>query len=153
MKRIISILHIAVLLFVVSICMSCDAVPEDQEPVIFDDVERIELDGYDSTRFTFDVPNGVSTVVLGVFHNTIQTQGQTILNEVDFAGGNRTGLPGYVKGEVNKSALYEYDPGTKDFDPTLSYNTNGSYWWAVWGYDSDGNLTHASEQVNDTINF
>src|SRR6056297_2809553 len=106
MKRIISILHIAVLLFAVSTWLSCDAVPEDQEPVIFDDVERIELDGYDGTTFTFGVPNEVSTVVLGLFLNErIQTQGQNILNEVDFAGGTRTGLPGYVKGEVADADL------------------------------------------------
>src|SRR6056297_2849227 len=133
MKRIISILHIVVLLFAVGTCMSCDAVPEDQEPVIFDDVERIELDGYDGTTFTFGVPNEVSTVVLGLFLNErIQTQGQNITNEEDFAGGTRTGLLDYTKGEVNKSALYEYDPVTKDFDTTLPYTTDGSYWWAVW---------------------
>ncbi|HMB19571.1 MAG TPA: hypothetical protein VKQ10_00760, partial [Spirochaetota bacterium] len=105
MKRIISILHIAVLLFAVSTWLSCDAVPEEQEPVIFDDVERIELDGYIGGTFYFDVPNGVSTIVLGVFNDEIKTQGQTILNEVDFAGGNRTGLPGYVKGEVADTDL------------------------------------------------
>ena len=147
-----SIVHIAILMCAVSIYAGCDAVPEEQGPVIFDDVERIELDGYISGTFYFDVPNGVSIVVLGVFNDEIKTQGQIILNEINFKAGSRTGLDNYVKGQVADTELYFYDPVTNDFDPDPpSYSTGGLHYWAVWGYDSDGNLTHASEQQPVTL--
>lgn len=162
MKRIISILHIAVLLFAVSTWLSCDAVPEEQEPVIFDDVERIELVAPDiegivilgnnsNDRFEFKVSNDVKYIVLGIFDTSIATQGKNITNEEDFLAGSRTGLDGFSRDSVPLDSIYGYLNNLNDFDNTLAIDTlsppeDRYYYWAVWGYDVNGNLTHASEE-------
>ncbi len=161
MKRIISILHIAVLLFAVSTCLSCNAVPEDRDPVIFDDVERIELIapdidgsvtlGINSDRFEFNVSNDVKYIVLGIFDTSIGTQGKNITNEDDFLAGSRTGLDGFSRDSVPLDSIYGYLNNLNDFDNTLAIDTLSPpediyYYWAVWGYDVNGNLTHASEE-------
>lgn len=153
MNRITSILYILFLILVLSLYTGCNPVTEDQGPVIFDDVERIELDGYSGGTFYFGVPKGISIVVLGLFDAEIETQNQTILNEGNFFGGTRTGLDGYVKGMVDSDKLYYYDDTLNDFDSSsfILSITSGTYWWAVWGYDANGNLTHASEQISVSL--
>jgi hypothetical protein len=96
--------------------------------------------------FFYSVPTEVKYVVFGVFNAQIVTNGSTISNEANFLYGSRTGLSDFVAGTQVKSTLHDYDSSTKNFKTPNSTVPAGTYYWAVWGYDQYGNLTHSSPQ-------
>jgi hypothetical protein len=120
---------------------------------IFSDVERIELQLPGSgaganagTNFQFDAPSEVRYLVLAVFTAPIQVQGSRIVNEPAWAYGSRSGLSGFSRSSVQAGMFYQYDPLQKDYNTVQAAPVGGVYYWAVWGYDKWGNLTHASPQ-------
>jgi len=136
--------------------IGCTAQPEKQpSTLIFSGVERIDLisplNGDDLSdsggNFEFNLPSEVEYAVLVVFSATIETSGNTIINdEAEFLAGSRSGLPGFSRDQVNQNNLYTYNPATNDFSG-IAYGPAGTNrWWAVYGYDSEGELTHASPQ-------
>ena len=99
-----------------------------------------------SGNFLYTVPAEVKYVVFGVFNAQIVTNGSTISNEANFLYGSRTGLADLVSGTQAKATLHDYDASTKNFKTPNSTVPAGTYYWAVWGYDQYGNLTHSSPQ-------
>ena len=96
--------------------------------------------------FLYSVPTEVKYVVFGVFNAQIVTNGSTISNEANFLYGSRTGLSDFVAGTQTKGTLHDYDASTKNFKAPNSTVPSATYYWAVWGYDQYGNLTHSSPQ-------
>ncbi len=97
-------------------------------------------------NFLYTVPTEVRYVVFGVFNAQIVTNGSTISNEANFLYGSRTGLSDFVAGTQAKATLHDYDSTTKNFKAPNSTVPSTTYYWAVWGYDQYGNLTHSSPQ-------
>lgn len=95
-------------------------------------------------NFQYSVPAEVKYVVFGIFENAIVTSGKTITNPGDFKYGNRDGLSDFVRGSQAANKLHNYNQGTKDFDAATVTGTGAADYWAVWGYDQYGNLTHSS---------
>ncbi len=105
-----------------------------------------------SANFLYTVPAEVKYVVFGVFNGTIVTSGSTITNESAFLYGSRTGMADFVSGSQAKGALHDYDATTKNFKtPNSTVGTGSNFYWAVWGYDQYGNLTHSSPQRQVTL--
>lgn len=149
MKRMKNILLPILIVFTLGMvyCAEDENVPTT---LIFDGVERIELTSPDhldnsSGPLVYSAPSEVAFIVVGIFNSSIQTSGKTILNEANFFRGIKTGLAGFNRGQLDFSATYIYDQNSNDFDGPSAL-PNGSYYWAVWGYDSNGILTHASPQ-------
>jgi hypothetical protein len=126
---------------------------------IFSDVERIDLvlpttSANGSTSFQFDAPSEVANIVIGVFSSPILVNGDRIVNEGAFQFGSRSGLAGFSRSAVRASDFYGYNLATHDFDtsvPFAAVPSTGLRYWAVWGYDKWGNLTHASPQWSVTF--
>ena len=126
---------------------------------IFSDVERIELtspphngSGVSPVVFQFDAPSEVSYLVLALFDAQIQVVGSRIVNEGSFSYGSRSGLSGFSRSSISSDDLYSYDPVGNDLAGAPGPPAAGTYYWAVWGYDKWGNLTHASPQWIYTFN-
>lgn len=148
MRILNKLIYISFIVFLPFILLNCSD-SEKKMPVspIFSDVENIQI-GQTATDFTFYLPEDVYYAVLGVFDVEIETQGNTIINELDFEGGNRTGLSGFTRSGVPKNMIWHYEDSQNDFSQTVKYiPQNVVDHWAVWGYDRYGNLTHASGQL------
>lgn len=104
-----------------------------------------------SGSFSYDVPANVKYVVFGLFSAEITTSGKTITNPQAFVAGSRDGLSDFVRGSQARSALHAYNQSTMDFNAAATGAADGTYYWAVWGYDQFGNLTHSSPQRRVTI--
>ncbi|TAL31331.1 MAG: hypothetical protein EPN93_17870 [Spirochaetes bacterium] len=151
----------AAIISVALILTGCQPQPEEQpSTLIFSGVESIELVmplnntdlSANGGKFTFNLPSEVEFAVIAVFDSTIQTDQKTIINEGNYRAGNHTTLPGFTRDSVDQSDLYVYDPSTNDVDETNSFTPLGiTYHWAVYGYDSNGELTHASPQRSFTF--
>ncbi len=117
---------------------------------IFSDVETIEI-GQDGSKFTYYLPSDVAFAVLGVFSSVnieIESDGRAVKDD-NLIGGSRTGMPSWGRSDVLKSNLYNYNPSTYDFNGSSPYSlpAGTGYYWAIWGYDKYGNLTHASGKL------
>lgn len=105
-----------------------------------------------SGSFSYTVPSEVKYVVFGLFNAEIITSGKTITNPQAFIAGSRDGLSDFVRGSQARSALHSYNQATKDFNAAATGAADNTYYWAVWGYDQFGNLTHSSPQRRVTLN-
>lgn len=151
------ILYISFLSIILTGCGGSES--SQPESLIYSNVKSITLYGpadgdpiTSADEFTYYIPGDVHVAVLGIFANEIETSGDTFVNADDLLAGSRTGLTGWTTGSVSAGQLYEFD-GVDDFDPASTFNTPGTYHWAVWGFDKYGELTHASPQREVTINY
>jgi hypothetical protein len=161
------ILYLLVATFVLATQISCELLGEPEEPPpttpIFSGVEKIELQApwpppndtwsyiSNSISFQFDIPSVVEYVVLALFTASIDVSGKTITNPNAWVAGNRSGLSGFSTSSTRADNLFPFDLGSGDFDTSLGNYTPSppfpqTFYWAVWGYDQWGNLTHASPQ-------
>jgi len=100
-----------------------------------------------SGNFQYSVPADVKYVVFGLFTTQVTTSGKTITNPSAFKGGSRDGFSDFSRGVQSSTTLHTYDSTTLDFTATLvSPATCTNCYWAIWGYDQYGNLTHSSRQ-------
>ena len=148
MKRTLTLIITGALLI-----QNCNQVEEQPRTPIFEGTEEISLTlplnetALGTGNFTYSVPSEVKFVVFGLFNTQITTSGKTITNPGAFVYGSRDGLSDFVRGSQSDTTLHNYNQGTKDFDAAAVVGpTCTSCYWAVWGYDQYGNLTHSSPQ-------
>ncbi len=152
MKQLTHIFAAAILAGTLAGCIN--NVAEQPKTPIFAGTEEIglilPLDGGSVNAggsFSYSVPSEVKYVVFGLFNAKIETSGKTISNPQAFIAGSRDGLSGFVRGSQTRSTMHTYDQNTKDFVSATADPGNGTdRYWAVWGYDQFGNLTHSSPQ-------
>jgi hypothetical protein len=91
---------------------------------------------------------GLSYEVAGVFDNPILVSGKQIQNSNDCIAIWNTGMTG-IDGNVNYSLFKEVSGGiiTSSYAAPL---TNGTYYWAVWAYDSGLSISNSSEEIKFT---
>lgn len=148
-KRISALSLLTLALLMVGQCTNSNSEPPPSSP-IFSGTTQISLvspshGSTSSAALQYSLPAEVTYAVIGVFNANIVTSGSTISNEANFLYGSRTGLGDFVRGSQVQSALHGYDPTTKNFKaPNSSPAASSTYYWAVWGYDQYGNLTHSS---------
>ncbi|GAB4445647.1 MAG: hypothetical protein OHK0011_27340 [Turneriella sp.] len=154
MKQLTQFLAAAAIAGALSGCLKTD----DDQPktLIFEGTEAITLiSPSDNTslsgNFTYTVPSEVKYVVFGLFNAAITTSGKSITNPSAFVAGSRDGLSDFVRGSQARAALHAYNQSTKDFDAAATGAAANPYYWAVWGYDQFGNLTHSSPQRRVTL--
>ncbi|MBX3724059.1 MAG: hypothetical protein KF713_19590 [Turneriella sp.] len=105
-----------------------------------------------SGSFLYSVPSEVKYLVFGLFNAKITTSGKTVTNPSAFVYGSRDGLSDFVRGQQARSAFHSYNQTTKDFDAaTVTATCTPGCYWAVWGYDQYGNITHSSGQRQVTV--
>lgn len=104
-----------------------------------------------AASFTYSAPTEAKYIVFGIFTAEIQTAGKTITNSSAFLAGNREGITDFVRGSQATSKLHAYNATTKDFATANFSLPNGTYYWAVWGFDEYGAITHSSPQRKVTI--
>ena len=159
-NRLVTILLFAVFMVCFSQCTNSKTEPAPTTP-IFAGTTTLSLvwpshgatSVSTSTALQYSVPSEVSYVVIGIFNADIVTNGSTISNEGNFLYGSRTGMSDFVRGNQSQSALHAYDAATKNFKSPNSSPaaSSGTYYWAVWGYDQYGNLTHSSPSWKFTM--
>jgi hypothetical protein len=149
MKQLTQFLAAAAIAGVLSGCLKTD----DDQPktLIFEGTEAITLiapsDNNNLTgNFTYTVPSEVKFVVFGLFNAAITTSGKSITNPSAFVAGSRDGLSDFVRGSQSVGTLHAYSQSSKDFVAAGPGGLTGLHYWAVWGYDQFGNLTHSSPQ-------
>lgn len=153
--KIIKRLHI--IWFLLLLDTRCVKSSEEPGTPIFEGTTEISLSlpSADSSlgggNFTYSVPSEVKYIVFGLFNNQVTTSGKSITNPAVFLYGSRDGFSDFVRGEQAKTTLHSYNQGTKDFDSGTTTPPNATYYWAVWGYDQYGNLTHSSRQRKVTV--
>jgi hypothetical protein len=135
---------------------ACNQIEEQPKTLIFEGTKEISLtlplnNGTIGTAMTYSVPSEVKFVVFGLFSGQITTSGKTITNPSAFVAGSRDGLSDFVRGSQTRASLHSYNQTTKDFNAAAGDPGNNNYYWAVWGYDQYGNLTHSSPQRQ--VNF
>ncbi|AFM13724.1 hypothetical protein [Turneriella parva] len=135
---------------------ACNQIEEQPKTPIFEGTKEISLtlplnNGTIGTAMTYSVPSEVKFVVFGLFNAQITTSGKTITNPGAFVAGSRDGLSDFVRGSQTRASLHSYNQTTKDFNAAASDPGNNNYYWAVWGYDQYGNLTHSSAQRQVTF--
>ncbi len=129
----------------------CVQTEEQPKTPIFEGTKEISLtlplngNNLGTSPMTYSVPSEVKYVVFGLFNAQITTSGKTITNPAAFVAGSRDGLSDFVRGSQTRASLHLYDQTSKDFAGNTNPGTN-TYYWAVWGYDQYGNLTHSSPQ-------
>ncbi len=145
MKRTILI----VVILLMGLC-ACETAPQ-LESTIFPDVERIDIIDFNGTTFSYYAPKEVKYLVLGIFDGNISVNTDTMtIDDYNLLGGSHSGI-GMGRGSVTTANIYFYDPATKNFNSiVMTIGAVTGTCWAVWGYDEFGNLTHASQQENDT---
>jgi hypothetical protein len=138
--------------------IACVKSAEEPGTPIFEGTTEIMLSSPNSTGnlsanglFMYSVPSEVKYLVFGLFNNQITTSGKTITNPAMFQYGSRDGVSDFVRGQQARPTLHNYNQVTKDFDSTAVAPPNGVYYWAVWGYDQYGNVTHSSRQRQVTL--
>ena len=147
MKRTLLLIIIGALLI-----QGCAQTEQQPRTPIFEGTEEISLSlplnggNLGASSMTYNVPSEVKFVVFGLFNAQITTSGKTITNPAAFIRGNRDGLADFVRGSQTRTTLHTYNQATKDFDAAVNDPANATYYWAVWGYDQYGNLTHSSPQ-------
>lgn len=100
-----------------------------------------------SGSFSYSVPSEVKYVVFGLFNAEIVTSGKTITNTSNFVAGSRDGMADFVRGSQSRTTLHSFNQTTRDFNSAISNPSSPPlHYWAVWGYDQFGNLTHSSPQ-------
>lgn len=102
--------------------------------------------------FTYNVPSEVKYIVFGLFNAPITTSGKTITNPSAFLYGSRDGLSDFARGQQARNAFHSFNQTARDVDSTVANPPNGIYYWAIWGYDQYGNITHSSRQRKVTLN-
>jgi hypothetical protein len=156
MKQLTQFLATAVIAGALSGCLKTN---DDQPKTpIFAGTEEIGLilpsnDGSLASNgsFSYSVPGDVKYLVIGVFNAEIATSGKTITNTSNFVAGSRDGMTDFVRGSQSRTTLHSFNQTTRDFDSALFNPTGTGHYWAVWGYDQFGNLTHSSPQRR--VNF
>lgn len=145
----ISIINFSFVLLV-AILFQCseEGVLQQNPPLLGNERINAWYDG--SSTFWFDTPEEVKYLVLGVFDALPQTDGEKILNPEHLIAGSRTGLNGFGRNSVELDYIYDYDPAEGDFDESSDWSELNS-WWAVWGYDEWGNLTHSSSATLEIL--
>lgn len=140
--------------------VSCTNSEQDNQPKtpVFAGLEDVELRlplttaTYNTTdHFRYNAPNGVAFLVFALFDAPITTADNKVSNVQNFKYGSRTGLSGFSAGLQTRVTLYAFDPGTGNFTGAQTSPPAGTYYWAVWGYDGNGNLTHSSPQRTVTL--
>ncbi len=131
----------------------CVQTEEQPKTPIFEGTKEIALTSplnataLGTGNFTYSVPAEVKFVVFGLFNAQITTSGKTITNPTAFIYGSRDGLSDFVRGSQSDTTLHNYNQTSKDFDAgSVGGPTCTNCYWAVWGYDQYGNLTHSSPQ-------
>lgn len=141
-----------ILVFAATLLADCTNTAEQPKTPIFEGTTEIPLSlPLDSTAlsgdFTYAVPAEVKYLVFGLFDQQITTSGKTITNPGNFKFGSRDGFSDFSRGTQAKAKLHNYNAATKDFDAANATAPSGTnYYWAVWGFDQYGNLTHSSPQ-------
>lgn len=142
----------AILLLLASCAKTNDSEPPPNSP-IFAGTTAITLKSpahaatiNTSNNFNYELPAEVTYAVIGIFNANVVTSDSTISNEANFLYGSRTGMSDFVRGFQTQATLHGYDSATKNFKSPNSSPaaSSGTYYWAVWGYDQFGNLTHSS---------
>ena len=152
MKSISNIIFAAGIILSLGMLPGCQTTDPQPTTPIFSGTKEISLTSplhtasLSTGNFLYTVPSEVKYVVFGVFNAQIVTNGSTISNESNFLYGSRTGLGDFVSGTQAKGTLHDYDASTKNFKAPNSTVPSATYYWAVWGYDQYGNLTHSSPQ-------
>lgn len=147
MKKTIALIFAGALL-----SQGCVQTEEQPKTPIFEGTEEIPLtlplngQNLGTAAMTYSVPTEVKFVVFGLFSTQITTSGKSITNPTAFVAGSRDGAADFVRGSQTRSTLHPYNQTTKDFDSGLLNPGAATYYWAVWGYDQYGNLTHSSPQ-------
>lgn len=147
MKRTLTLIITGALLI-----QGCAQTEQQPRTPIFEGTEEISLSlplnggNLSASSMTYNVPTEVKFVVFGLFSAQITTSGKTITNPTAFVAGSRDGLSDFVRGSQTRGTLHLYNQGTRDFESATGVVGNTPYYWAVWGYDQYGNLTHSSPQ-------
>lgn len=158
-KRIFAFSLLGLALFIAGQCTNSNSEPPPSSP-IFSGTTQISLVSPShgatvttSAALQYSLPAEVTYAVIGVFNANIVTSGSSISNEANFLYGSRTGLSDFVRGSQVQSVLHGYDATTKNFKTPNSSPaaSSGTYYWAVWGYDQYGNLTHSSPAWKFTL--
>jgi len=128
----------------------CNQIEEQPKTLIFEGTKEISLtlplhnQNLGTSPMTYSVPSEVKFIVFGLFNAEITTSGKTITNPAAFVAGSRDGLSDFVRGSQTRASLHAYNQTSKDFDSGNFNPGAATYYWAVWGYDQYGNLTHSS---------
>lgn len=148
-----SVLKWIIVTFLVFTVFSCTNETKEPQPTtpIFAGLASIELTGPNNgatlgSALTYNAPSEVKYLIVGLFDQQIATSGTTITNPQNFKFGSRTGLADFVAGSQTRATMHAYDTASKNFVAAASSPTAATYYWAVWGYDQYGNLTHCSPQ-------
>jgi hypothetical protein len=129
---------------------ACNQIEEQPKTLIFEGTKEISLtlplnnQNLGTSPMTYSVPSEVKFIVFGLFNADITTSGKTITNPTAFVAGSRDGLADFVRGSQTRASLHPYNQSSKDFDAGNFNPPAMTYYWAVWGYDQYGNLTHSS---------
>lgn len=144
MKRMKNII-IPVMMVLVLGMLYCAAEEEKISAPIFSGVEEIHID-QSGTTFYYDVPAEVKYVVLGIFSSQPTTDGDRISDDsiLTWTSGSRTKLDLFGRSSVLKSNVYFFNTSTLDYNTSSTTTAVNGHYWAVWGYDKWGNLTHSS---------
>ncbi len=86
---------------------------------------------------------GLSYEVAAVFTNSINVQGKKIQNTNDCIAMWTTGMKGSA-GTVNYSSFKVVNNGNLTGDYVTGLPYHGTYYWAVWAYDDQLNISNSS---------
>ncbi|MBN1897827.1 MAG: hypothetical protein JW827_03535 [Spirochaetes bacterium] len=102
--------------------------------------------------FIYEPPEQASLLMLGVFSGPIQVSADNEIGTANLIAGHRSGLTGFSRTTMYVKDLLTFSQTTKDFT-TTTYSSTGTnaYKVAVWGYDKNGYLTHASPAIDIKI--
>lgn len=125
---------------------------------IFPDTELITLTApahgaaIASLAFTYNIPPEVEYAIIGIFDsNGIRVSGST-LDVSNLIAGSSSGKAAFTRSSLAQSSLLVPLADKSAFSDTgyVFSGTGVLYYWAVWGYDKYGNLTHSSPAWNFT---
>ncbi|NPV39142.1 MAG: hypothetical protein HPY78_07690 [Brevinematales bacterium] len=97
--------------------------------------------------FVWNSPEGIYYQVVGVFTNHLKIEGKKIVNTQDCIAMWTSGMSGQA-GNVEYSNFKDY-PALQNAAPSLV--SGKTYYWAVWAYNSDMEVTHSSAEISFTV--
>ena len=157
--------------FAVALLVSClvgEEPKKQSETPIFSQVEKIEIDQSSESmnastgELMYELPDGVKYAIVEMFEGQVVADDEKkIVSTENLVAGSRTGLEslGFDRGKIAVKKLLRVKDDKSDFDfETPQYydvaaEGSGDYFWAVLGFDSGLNLTHASPAWEVTINW
>ncbi|MFN4216190.1 MAG: hypothetical protein ACK4HQ_02125 [Brevinematales bacterium] len=100
-----------------------------------------------SPTFEWNSPEGIYYQVVGVFTHRLKIEGKKIVNTEDCIAMWTSGMSGQA-GNVEYSNFKDY-PALQSSAPSLI--PGKTYYWAVWAYNSDMEVTHSSAEISFTF--